>query len=455
MALTITNQGAAQATTAGTALAITANTGAVGDMMVVVISADNSGSLGAATISSVTDGTNTYTLRGSVILNDPGAAGAGCQLAFFTSVLTGALSNSTITVNFDASTGRRLAHVYRVQPGAGETPVFRAAGAGSTGLDTGPTITATSVAGGDTIFGAMAAETDDTITTDSDTTNGNWSTAFTALQDDGADGAAMTIHSQWKTVSGTGNQTYNLGIAGAQDYAINWITVYPGHALLANDVSSASSVTTPAVAQTHSLLANDVASASSVTTPALTQVHVLNAADVASASSVSNPALAEVNVLTADDVSSASSVTTPALGQIHALLAADVASASTVTTPTVGQIHALLADDVASASNVTAPVLGQAHVLTADDVVSASSVTTPTLAEVAAGTDVLLADDVSAASSVSTPTLGQIHALLANSVISASSVSTPTLAEAGEGGDGVQEWIIQTNRRRNSPHRRI
>jgi hypothetical protein len=433
MALTITNQGAAQATTAGTALAITANTGAVGDMMVVVISADNSGSLGAATISSVTDGTNTYTLRGSVILNDPGAAGAGCQLAFFTSVLTGALSNSTITVNFDASTGRRLAHVYRVQPGAGETPVFRAAGAGSTGLDTGPTITATSVAGGDTIFGAMAAETDDTITTDSDTTNGNWSTAFTALQDDGADGAAMTIHSQWKTVSGTGNQTYNLGIAGAQDYAINWITVYPGHALLANDVSSASSVTTPAVAQTHSLLANDVASASSVTTPALTQVHVLNAADVASASSVSNPALAEVNVLTADDVSSASSVTTP----------------------TVGQIHALLADDVASASNVTAPVLGQAHVLTADDVVSASSVTTPTLAEVAAGTDVLLADDVSAASSVSTPTLGQIHALLANSVISASSVSTPTLAEAGEGGDGVQEWIIQTNRRRNSPHRRI
>ena len=106
--------------------------------------------------------------------------------------------------------------------------------------------------------------------------------------------------------------------------------------LLANDVTSASSVSVPALTQVHALLANDVSSASSVSVPTLTQVHVLLANDVSSASSVTNPALAEndtVDDLLANDVSSASSVSVPALGQVHVLLANDVTSASSVSTP--------------------------------------------------------------------------------------------------------------------------
>ncbi len=182
-------------------------------------------------------------------------------------------------------------------------------------------------------------------------------------------------------------------------------------ALLANDVTSASSVTAPVIGQVHALLANDVASASSVSTPALVQIVAILANDVASASSVSTPAIGQVHGLAANDVASASSVGTPAVGQIHALLANDVASASSVTTPAVGQVHILATQGVASASSVTTPAFGQVHVLAANDVASASSVSAPALAETGGGTDSLLANDIASASSVSTPALVEIRAI--------------------------------------------
>jgi len=227
VAITWSNQGVAQSATASATLVIGSNTGSVGDILVVLIAADNAGTLGATSIASVTDGSNTYTLRGSLTNNDPGAAEAGVTLGIYTSVLTVALSNANITVNFSPNTTRKCAQVYRGVPGAADIPKFFAAGAGATGTSNATTITNSSVANGYTIFGAAAVETDDAITADSDTTNGSWSTIRTTLQDDGADANTMTLSSQWKTVSATAAQTFNLGIAGAQDWATNWITIYP------------------------------------------------------------------------------------------------------------------------------------------------------------------------------------------------------------------------------------
>ena len=128
------------------------------------------------------------------------------------------------------------------------------------------------------------------------------------------------------------------------------------HDLLADDVESASEVTSPSVGQEHALLADDTESASEVTSPTVGQVHALLADDVESASEVSSPTLAEADhELLADDVESASEVSSPAVGQVHALLADDVESASEVSSPEVGQEHGLLADDVESASEVSSP----------------------------------------------------------------------------------------------------
>jgi hypothetical protein len=191
-------------------------------------------------------------------------------------------------------------------------------------------------------------------------------------------------------------------------------------------------------ASADELLANDVASASSVTSPALGQIHALTANDVASASSVSATALTQIHALTADDVVSASNVSVPALTQAHALSADDVSSASSVTEPAVtdvpSTVNNLLAEDVASASSVSDPDVGQVHALGAEGVVSASSVSEPVLS-----TDVhhIQAEDVVAESSVGTLILGQLHVLLANDIIAASSVSAPDMASGSSHSYGV------------------
>jgi len=178
--------------------------------------------------------------------------------------------------------------------------------------------------------------------------------------------------------------------------------------LLANDLQSSSSVSTPSLGQTHGLLANDLQSASSVSTPTLGQTHVLLANDLQSTSSVSTPSLAafaNVDTLLADNLESLSTLSTPALGQTHEILANDLQSASSLSTPTVGQVHVLLADNLQSASSLSTPSISQTHVLLADNLQSLSTLSTPSLG----GTllNALLANDLQSVSTLSIPVLRQ------------------------------------------------
>lgn len=176
----------------------------------------------------------------------------------------------------------------------------------------------------------------------------------------------------------------------------------------------------------HELTADDVSSASNVSSPAVVQKHVLTADDVDSASQVSTPTLNQVHAILADDVESASEVSNPAVTESHGLLANDVESASDVSVPGVGQLHVALAEDVESASEVSAPAVGQVHGLLAENVESASEVSTPTAVE---NSHTLLAENIESASEVSSPTLTESHVLLANNVESASNVTSPSLIE--------------------------
>ena len=217
--------------------------------------------------------------------------------------------------------------------------------------------------------------------------------------------------------------------------------------LLADDVESASEVTSPSIGQTHALTSTDVESASEVSVPAIGKAHALNAFDIKSATEVSAPALAETHALTADSVESGSEVSSPAIGQAHALLSDDPESATEVSTPAVGQVHGLGADSVESGSEVSLPSLSESHILAALDVESSTEVNLPALGQVHAllvdsveslselsqpslGQDAqLLADDVESATEVSTPALGQEHALSAVSVEAQTELTTPALTE--------------------------
>lgn len=164
----------------------------------------------------------------------------------------------------------------------------------------------------------------------------------------------------------------------------------PSDDLLADDIESASEVTTPAVGQTHALAADDVQSTSELTTPAITQTHALSADDIESDVEFTAPALASdgSHALLADDIESASEVTTPTLAQTHVLLAVDVESVSSVSAPVLSSdlvTHALIADDVQSALEISIPSIGQIHALLANDVESISEISAPSIRESGAG----------------------------------------------------------------------
>ena len=105
--------------------------------------------------------------------------------------------------------------------------------------------------------------------------------------------------------------------------------------LLANDLQSTSSVSTPTVGQSHVLLADNLQSASSVSTPSISQTHVLLADNLQSVSTLSMPSMGgTLNALLANDLQSVSTLSIPVLRQkkqINYAASATIGSLSAIT----------------------------------------------------------------------------------------------------------------------------
>lgn len=234
MAFTLSSVGSGTDTAADATLASGATiTASVGDVLLLCIAACNSGASGvAAVISSIADdagsSTNVYTQRGTTGNQTAGAANDGASQFFYECPVTTALSNNIITVTFSANNAQKAFEVFRIQPGAGETVTFQSVGTAVAGAArTVHAATVVSVTSGDTIFCMAAIETDDAVSGDGDTTNGNWSAEVTRLADGGADAATMSCSAQYKTVNATGNQTWGATTGVGRDSVSNHIIYRP------------------------------------------------------------------------------------------------------------------------------------------------------------------------------------------------------------------------------------
>ncbi len=230
MALTITvvntgsTNGNGTSTTNDTTLTITGVTASVGDVILLQIAACNTGTSGAAAIiSSIADNAsssqNDYWLIGYDNYTG-GTASDAATIFLYECVVETALSSNTITITFSANNPQKAARAYRIQPGAGETPQLVGTvtfGTGAKGARPTHTLPTTYVQNGDTIFCMAAIETDDTITGDSDTTNGSWSTVQTTLADGGVDTSALSCTTQYKTVNADGAQNWAPTTASGRD----------------------------------------------------------------------------------------------------------------------------------------------------------------------------------------------------------------------------------------------
>ena len=201
---------------------------AAGSMAVLCISADNMGTNGSSTNfpSSLSDSkSNTWTLQYNDLF-DNGIAGAGVELAVYTSVLTTPLAiGDTVTWTYTiANVPVKCWAVWEFAPQNGGAMSFVGFGT-AVGSTTGsPTVTTSlAVTANDYIIGLCGLESGNSFAGDAGTTNGTWKTALST--GNGTSGTnAMSLCTQWKQVTATATQTYNPTCTSA-DTKIGYVTI--------------------------------------------------------------------------------------------------------------------------------------------------------------------------------------------------------------------------------------
>jgi hypothetical protein len=198
---------------------------------------DNNGASGTTTIlpSSISDSkSNTWTLRQDTIYAPVSAQNSGVEIGIYTSTLTSNLvSGDTIAMTYTASAtcGTKQITMWEF---ASATSGYSSSGVGLGGTANGantstPSVTTGSITSGNYVVGLIGFEDNlalDTVTEDSDSSNGTWSKAAITGGGAGGSGGGLTnigFITQWKLVTGTATQTYNLTIALSRDADGGWV----------------------------------------------------------------------------------------------------------------------------------------------------------------------------------------------------------------------------------------
>lgn len=229
MAITGAGRGEGSDSTAATTFTLSpASNLTAGAMAVLSVGADNSEASGVAhTVFTVTDDAgNTWTRRVSA-LYDPGGINAGVEGGIFTTPQDGGTltTSSVITVTFAVATTYKVWTLTEFT--AGGTIDFVTGGANTGANTTTPTVTTSSITSGNAVlastFAEMGTGASQTVTEDSDTTNGSWSSPQQTAHVGGSGAAAQEIATQYKITTGTGTQSYDPVLGTATDVILGWI----------------------------------------------------------------------------------------------------------------------------------------------------------------------------------------------------------------------------------------
>lgn len=234
MALTATNRGSGTNNSANTSWTVTPGSNfTAGALGVLCVAADNGASGGSTNDlgATLTDSLGNIWYKRQAPLFDNGAASAGVQGAIYTSNLSAGAptTSTTITVTTGASATAKTWTLTEWTAAAGSQAVYLTGGTA-----TGATTTAggaynvttgtIEVGDGVTCTVAMEAGTTQTLTGDSDTTNGSWSTQ--QYNEIGSTTSGSAIGSQSKVQTTTAStQGYNPVTTLACDAVGAWISV--------------------------------------------------------------------------------------------------------------------------------------------------------------------------------------------------------------------------------------
>lgn len=228
MALTISQAGSATSTTSSSTLVVTPSVSfSANDGVVVCVAADNSAALGEISISSVSDSqSNTYTLIRNV-KSQGGSINNLASAAIYLCAVTNAISTSdSITVNFSPNTPSKAVVIYKIACASGKKPSNTNSSATSPSSDsTSLSRSTVTIPANDAVFMVAGIETNESVTADTDTLRGSWSSAYSATADTGTLATSMQVVTQYKTVTSSGTQTWNLSWATSTSYCATYATI--------------------------------------------------------------------------------------------------------------------------------------------------------------------------------------------------------------------------------------
>lgn len=216
MAITATDRGTGGDNSSGASTTVTPGSNlASGSTGVLCFAADNANGASTNFPTSITDSAgNTWTRR---VDQTSGSANNNVELGIYSSILTSGLTTSgSIVLTYTAAnvTAKAWTLTELVPGTTGNIVLFRNSSSSSSTNQTAPTSsTGAFVSNGDAVIGAIGAESPDTFTGDSDTTNGSWSTHQHTGFGSGTSG--MSVSSQTKIVTATGTQSYDPTLTSA------------------------------------------------------------------------------------------------------------------------------------------------------------------------------------------------------------------------------------------------
>jgi len=195
--------------------------------LIARVSANNSGTSGAACTLTVSDARNGSWIVHGPGLQDPGAADAGVACYVAIVKVTNAYTNGDdVTFTWSPNcTGKTIViEEWRGIHSSSPVAVVATTAAGASGT---PSISRTPTAAGQLFYGCLAIEglLADTYTQDSDTTDGTWS-GRTSQGGTGTATSTVTVRGATKLVTGTSAQTWNPAIT-SRDWAAVALVLAP------------------------------------------------------------------------------------------------------------------------------------------------------------------------------------------------------------------------------------
>jgi len=132
-------------------------------------------------------------------------------------------TSDTVTVTVSTAAVAWTTLLVEITPSAGHKIAYFNAADGTGGNSSNPTVTTSGNASGNLLLGVVFDEygTAQTFTDDSDTSGGSWSTGYNDTV--GTTTSGVSVHTQWKSLTSGGVQTFNPTLGTGADWTTAWI----------------------------------------------------------------------------------------------------------------------------------------------------------------------------------------------------------------------------------------